>query len=77
MCVWQIFGVFGFFFDDTCEACSSVVLAQCPTVFAYESAFDILLSWLGFDSLCVCVHVPQWWQDDHSDRPGFRSGAER
>lgn len=66
-----------FVFDDICEACFSVVLPQCPTLFAYQSAFDILLSWLLDLILNVfaCV-LPQWGQDDHSDGPGFRSGAE-
>lgn len=48
-----------FVFDDIREACFSVVLPQCPTVFAYQSAFDILLSWLGLDLIlpvfvCMC-----------------------
>lgn len=53
MCV-----VLVFFFDDICEACFSVVLVQYPTVFAYQSEFDILLSRLEFDCrvcLCWCV----------------------
>lgn len=64
-------------FDDICEGSSSVVLVQGPTVFAHQSEFDILLSWSGVDSRCVCVGLSQRWPDHHRDRAGIRSGAER
>lgn len=75
-CVWQISGVClwwhmrGLFFCCVAAVSHTICISECIW-HSFVMALGLIL--------CVCVRcvLPQWGQDDHSDGPGFRSGAER
>lgn len=74
-CVWQISGVClwwhmrGLFFCCFAAVSHTICISECVW-HSFVMALGLILC------VCACV-LPQWGQDDHSDGPGFRSGAER